>query len=380
MKITRFYRDLSKYIVKGKTLVIYGPRRVGKTTLVKDFLETTNLKYRFETGDNLLIHDALSSQNLEKIKEFVEGLELIAIDEAQNIPNIGMGLKLINDEFPDISVIVTGSASFELAGQIGEPLTGRKRNLTLFPVSQIEFKELYSNTFDLKQDLNKFLIFGSYPSVFTAGTIVKKIEELNEIIGSYLLKDILAFENLKNSKLLIDLLRLLAFQIGSEVSETELGTQLGIDQKTVGKYLDLLEKSFIIKSLRGYSKNLRSEITKKQKYYFLDNGIRNALISNFNDLEVRNDIGQLWENFLVIERLKNKEYSKIFSNSFFWRTYSQKEIDYIEESGGDLKGFEIKWNENKKFKIPAEFTDSYPNSSVEKVDRENYLKFITDNN
>lgn len=224
--------------------------------------------------------------------------------------------------------------------------------------------------------MNKFLIFGSYPSVSTAQSIPDKIEELNEIVGSYLLKDILAFENLKNSNLLIDLLRLLAFQVGSEVSETELGTQLGIDQKTVGKYLDLLEKSFIIKSLRGYSKNLRSEITKKQKYYFLDNGIRNALISNFNNPEIRNDVGQLWENFIIIERMKNKEYNKIFANSFFWRTYSQKEIDYLEESGGVLNGFEIKWSNKKKHKIPSEFTEAYPNSTVERIDRDNYLDFV----
>ena len=303
MKISRFYDNLEKYVQPGKVLVIFGPRQVGKTTLLNDFLKKTKFKYKLDSGDDARIQDILGSRSLESLEKYAEGYELIAIDEAQKIANIGEGLKLMVDHMPNIRIIVTGSSSFALAGQIGEPLTGRKTTITLFPIAQKELANLY-NRHELEQKLPDWLVYGGYPDVITAETSDKKKAVLEELLNSYLLKDILELEKVKGSKTLLDLLRLVAFQVGNEVSLTELATQIGMDYKTVARYLDLFEKSFIIYNLRGFSRNLRTEVTKKSKYYFYDNGIRNAVISNFNDLPLRDDVGKLWENFLFVERLK----------------------------------------------------------------------------
>ena len=268
MKLPRFYQNLEKYLKPNKVLVIYGSRQAGKTTLLKSFLARTKLKYKLDSGDSLKTQEILNSQDFSKITEYVSGYELLAVDEAQRIPNVGQGLKIIVDQVPGIKVIATGSSSFELAGQIGEPLTGRKRTLTLFPLSQIELSEIY-NPHEIKERLPEWLVFGGYPEAVTAKTRQEKKGALEEIVNSYLLKDILELEKVKGSKILLDLLRLLAFQIGSEVSLTELGEKLALDYKTVGRYLDLLEKSFVIFSLRGFSKNLRKEITKKANIIFL---------------------------------------------------------------------------------------------------------------
>jgi len=374
MKLPRFYQNLENYLEKGKVLLIYGSRQVGKTTLLTEFLEKTNLKYKLASGDDIRTQEILSSQDFSKILQYVSGYELLAIDEAQRIPNIGLGLKIIVDQKPDISVIATGSSSFELAGQTGEPLTGRKKTLTLFPLSQIELSNIY-NDFELIEKLPEYLIFGGYPAVLTKENKEDKIIILNEIVNSYLLKDILELEKVKGSKTLLDLLRLLAFQVGSEVSLSELGRQLAIDSKTVARYLDLLEKSFVLFNLRGYAKNLRKEVTKKSKYYFYDNGIRNAIISNFNDLNLRDDVGRLFENFLVCERLKNQSYNKIFANNYFWRTWDKQEVDWIEEREGKLFGFEFKWTESKSRSLKS-FMDNYGNTETKTVNRENYLEFI----
>ncbi len=374
MKLPRFYQNLEKYLKPNKVLVIYGSRQAGKTTLLKSFLARTKLRYKLDSGDNLKTREILNSQDFSKITEYVSGYELLAIDEAQRIPNVGQGLKIIVDQVPGIKVIATGSSSFELAGQIGEPLTGRKRTLILYPLSQIELSEIH-NPHEIKERLPEWLVFGGYPEAVTAETKPEKKEVLEEIVNSYLLKDILELEKVKGSKILLDLLRLLAFQIGSEVSLTELGEKLALDYKTVGRYLDLLEKSFIIFSLRGFSKNLRKEITKKSKYYFFDTGIRNAVISNFNEPELRDDVGKLWENFLAAERLKTQEYRKISANNYFWRTWDQKEIDWVEEREGKLFGFEFKFSKEKT-KIPREFSEIYPNSKIEIVHSENYLGFL----
>jgi len=374
MKLPRFYQNLENYLEKGKVLLIYGSRQVGKTTLLTEFLEKTNLKYKLASGDDIRTQEILSSQDFSKILQYVSGYELLAIDEAQRIPNIGLGLKIIVDQKPDISVIATGSSSFELAGQTGEPLTGRKKTLTLFPLSQIELSNIY-NDFELIEKLPEYLIFGGYPAVLTKENKEDKIVILNEIVNSYLLKDILELEKVKGSKTLLDLLRLLAFQVGSEVSLSELGRQLAIDSKTVARYLDLLEKSFVLFNLRGYAKNLRKEVTKKSKYYFYDNGIRNAIISNFNDLNLRDDVGRLFENFLVCERLKNQSYNKIFANNYFWRTWDKQEVDWIEEREGKLFGFEFKWTESKSRSLKS-FMDNYGNTETKTVNRENYLEFI----
>lgn len=375
MKMPRIYLDLNKYLRPNKALVIYGPRQVGKTTLLQDFLAATKLKYKLDSGDNIQTQHILGSQDFNLIREYAQGYELVAIDEAQRIKNIGLGLKIIVDQMPGIKVIATGSSSFELSGQIGEPLTGRKITLTLYPVSQIELSSLF-NTYEIKSKLEEWLIFGGYPEVVAAGDKTEKIRLLEEIVQAYLLKDILSLEKVKSAKILLDLLRLLAFQIGSEVSLTELARQIGIDYKTVARYLDLFEKSFVIYNLRGFSRNLRKEITKKSKYYFYDNGVRNAIISNFNNLELRNDAGMLWENFLFIERLKKRAYQNIYANNYFWRTWDQKEIDLVEEREGKLFGYEFKWGK-KTLKLPKEWAEAYPDSEFAIISQENYLEFIT---
>ncbi|NOX84546.1 MAG: ATP-binding protein [Chlorobi bacterium] len=374
MKVRRIYQDLKKFIQPNKALLIFGPRQVGKTTLMEDFISETNDKTKVVTGDDITIHNVLSSQSLKEIKSFCEGYELIAIDEAQKIPNIGIALKLMVDQIPGIKIIATGSSSFELAGQTGEPLTGRKTTLMLFPIAQMEML-FHLNEFELKEKLEDFLIYGSYPTIITSKEKEVKIRLLNELVGSYLFKDILDFERIKNPQVLIDLLRLLAFQIGSEVSINELSQNLKVDNKTVKRYIELLEKAFIIYVLHGYSSNLRKEISKKSKYYFYDTGIRNAVIANFNPLVQRNDTGQLWENFLVIERIKKQKYTSIFANNYFWRSWTKKEVDWVEEREGKLYGFEFKWS-LKKLKPPKLWLDTYPEASWKIIDKDNYLDFV----
>lgn len=374
MKILRYYQ-LEEYLKPNKVLVIYGPRQVGKTTLLKEYLSTCQIKYKLDFGDNLKTQDILSSQDFDRLKDYAEGYDLIAIDEAQKIRNVGQGLKILGDQISHIKIIVTGSSSFDLAGQIGEPLTGRKTTLTLFPIAQLELKNLF-NRHELKEKIEEWLVFGAYPEVITAKSKTEKRQIIEEIVHSYLLKDILELDKVKSPKLLLDLLRLLAFQVGSEVSLTELGTNLGVDNKTVGRYIDLLEKSFVIYNLRGFNRNLRKEITKKSKYYFYDNGVRNMVIANFNSLELRNDIGALWENFLFMERLKKRTYHQIQANDYFWRTWDQKEIDLVEEREGKLFGYEFKWSE-KKIKLPKEWLETYQNATLEVINSSNYLDFIT---
>lgn len=371
----RSYEPLETHIQKGKALLIYGPRRVGKTTLLQSFLKNTSLKYKLDSGDNFRTQQILSSQDFEQILSYVEGYEMLAIDEAQNIPNIGMGIKIIVDQRPDIRVILTGSSSFELAGQVGEPLTGRKQTLTLYPLAQSELLSIY-NKFELRENLEHFLIYGSYPEVVQASTKKQKLDVITEISNSYLVKDILTFDRVKNSKTLLDLLKLLAFQVGSEVSLSEIGTKIGVDYKTVQRYLDLLEKAFVIIRLGGFSRNLRNEITNKSKYYFMDNGIRNSLIAQFNGLSQRNDIGQLWENFIFIERLKHRTYQSMYANIYFWRTYNQQEIDLVEDRDGKLHGYEMKWSAPKTLHAPQQWAEAYKNSSYEIISPETYQKFI----
>lgn len=371
----RAYEPLDAHLQPNKVLIIYGPRRVGKTTLLQNFLGQTRLKYKLDSGDNIRTQQILSSQDFSQILPYVEGYQLLAIDEAQNIPNIGMGLKIIVDQVPGIQVIVTGSSSFELAGQVGEPLTGRKFTLNLYPLAQSELLAAY-NRFELREKLVDFLIFGAYPEVLQASNQRARIEILTEIANAYLLKDVLAFDRIKNSRTLLDLLKLLAFQIGNEVSISELATQLGVDVKTVKRYLDLLEKAFVVIRLNGFSRNLRQEVTNKSKFYFLDNGIRNALIAQFNGLDQRNDQGALWENFLFVERLKYRTYSSLYANVYFWRTYQQQEIDLVEEHGGKLYGYEFKWSQNKALQAPATWFQTYPNSEFVVIHPGNYLEFV----
>jgi len=372
--LKRIYDNLGNLLKKNKVLVIYGPRRVGKTTLLNNFLKKTKFKYKLDSGDNIKTQEIISSQDFDKILSYVENYELLAIDEAQRIPAVGLGLKIIVDQRENIYIVVTGSSSFDLSQQVGEPLTGRKRTIILYPLSQ---KELYFqyNKYELKEKLEEFLIFGSYPEIIISKNKEEKIEILNELVNSYLLKDILSLEKVKSPKVLLDLLKLLAFQVGKEVSLNELSNSLKIDVKTVGRYLDLLEKSFVIKRINGFSRNLRREVTKKAKYYFIDNGVRNGVISQFNDLSLRNDQEELWENFMVSERMKKLAYSKIYRNLYFWRTYDGQEVDLVEEGEGKLFGYEFKWSDRKKSKKPKDW-DSYENSEFRVINRENYLDFV----
>ena len=341
---------------------------------MNDFLSGSSLKYKLDSGDDIRVQEVLSSQDFDKILAYASGYQLIAIDEAQRIKNVGLGLKILIDHVPGIYIIATGSSSFELSGQVGEPLTGRKITLALYPIAQMELAKMH-NRFELKAKLEESLIFGSYPEVVTAADRNEKIRLLNELVGSYLLKDILQFERVKSAKVLLDLLRLLAFQIGNEVSWSELANRLGIDTKTVARYLDLFEKGFVIYNLRGFSRNLRKEISKKSRYYFLDTGIRNAVISNFNPLELRDDSGLLWENFLITERLKKQAYRGIHANNYFWRTWDRKEVDFIEEREGRLFGYEFKWG-SSKIKPAREWLETYAGAEFAIVNPENYLDFV----
>jgi hypothetical protein len=374
MKIERHYQNLDTFLKPNKALVIYGPRQVGKTTLLNDYLQTTSYKYRLDSGENFHVQDILSSLDFEKLKDYVSDYDLIAIDEAQKIPRIGEALKILVDHFPGIRIIATGSSSFELVGQVGEPLTGRKITLTLFPIAQLEMSKIF-NPFDLRTKLEEFLIYGSYPEVVVTSEKKEKIRLLHEISGSYLMKDILEFKRVKSSHKLMMVLRLLAFQIGHEVSFHEIAQKVGMDHKTLARYIDLLEKAFVILRVGGFSRNLRNEIVKKNKFYFYDTGIRNAIIANFNQTDLRNDTGQLWENFIFMERIKKQRYHEILANNYFWRTWNGEEIDFVEEREGKLFGFECKWSD-KKIKVPKLWQQNYPESTVEVIHPDNYQKFI----
>ena len=310
---------IEKLLKPRKVLILYGARRVGKTKLLKDFLSHSNLKYRIDSGDNIRIQHLFESQDFLALSDYVEGYELIAIDEAQQIKNIGMGLKIIVDQHPSLRVIVTGSSSFVLSQSVGEPLTGRKKTVVLYPISLIELNAMY-NKQELSEQLETFLRFGLYPEIVTTKNKKEKMEILQELVDSYLLKDILSLEKIKGSRQLLDILKLLAFQIGNEVSLSELASQVRLDIKTVGRYLDILEKGFVIKKIGAFSRNPRKEVTSKAKYYFYDVGVRNAIISQFNELADRNDTGNLFENFIVMERLKANAYLNRFTQSYFWRT------------------------------------------------------------
>ncbi|NGX62957.1 MAG: hypothetical protein KR126chlam6_00361 [Candidatus Anoxychlamydiales bacterium] len=371
----RYYKNLSKYLKPNRVLIIYGARRVGKTTILRNFLENTKEKYRLDTGENVFVQEILSSNNFNAILDYAKGYDIIAIDEAQEIANIGRSLKIIVDQIPNIKVIVTGSSAFNLSQNIGEPLTGRKRVLKLFPIAQKELNHDL-NKFDLKEKLSQFLIYGSYPDIYLAKTKKEKILLLNELVESYLLKDILAHEKLKAPNLLLNLLKLLAFQVGQLVSLSEIATQLHVHITTIERYLDLLQKSFIIYKLTGFSKNLRNEIKNKSKYYFYDNGIRNGIISQYNDLNSRDDVGALFENFIFIERLKRQNFNDFYGQSYFWRTYTGEEIDLIESIDNTLSAFEIKYSDKKKKKIPKSWNSSYPKSSYKIINSQNYLDFI----
>jgi predicted AAA+ superfamily ATPase len=376
MKIPRIATNLIKNkLITGKVLVLYGPRRVGKTTLMKNLLISQNSKYLLLSGDELSTKEALSSQESRRLNEVLSDNEILAVDEAQRIENIGLNLKILVDNNPDRIFLASGSASFDLANKVGEPLTGRKNTAMLYPIAYAELKD-YFGSYETKKQLERWLVYGTYPEVVIAEDPKIRKDYLDELVGAYLYKDILEMEGLRHADKLVDLLRLLAFQIGQEVSLSELASNLSINRETVERYLDLLEKSFVIFRVSGFSRNLRKEIAKNDRYYFYDNGVRNSLIQNFNPLNLRDDVGKLWENFMYVERIKASHYSGRSANVYFWRTYDQKEIDMIEEREGKLFGYEFKWQDQIKNATKREFMETYKNSEVQTITSENFESFL----
>lgn len=366
-------KSLLSSLKPGNVTGLFGARRTGKTVLMNSIVAALpKEKVLVVQGEDLDAAEILSSRRLSVLKDFVAGYDYLFIDEAQKIPDIGLNLKLMVDSIPGLSVFVTGSSAFDLRKNIGEPLTGRSRYFMLYPFAVKELKEDYLTS---KVNLEKKLIFGLYPQVVNAQTDQEKTEALESIRNGYLLRDILELDNLKDSIFIINLLRLLAFQIGNDVSLAELAVSLGVSRKTVERYLELLEKAYILFSTRGFSRNLRKEVTKSPRYYFWDNGIRNSVLSNYARLNLREDTGRLWENFCIAERMKINHYDRRTVNYYFWRTYDQKEIDLIEESDGQISGFEFKWAV-KQPKPPKDFIENYPGATFSVINPETYLPFV----
>lgn len=361
-------------IQANKVILLLGARRVGKTELLKKIEAKANERILFLNGDDIETHNLLEVRSTENYKRLLGDCRFLIIDEAQEIPDIGKKMKLMADTIEGLKIIASGSSAFELNNQIGEPLVGRMYSFELFPVSQMEFSAV-ETIVQTKGKLEERLVFGGYPELMHLENTQQKVDYLKELVHSYLLKDILMFEGIRKRDTILALLQKLAFRTGSEVSLESLGKELQISKNTVEKYLDLFKKVFIVYDVKGFSKNRDNEITKMKKWYFTDNGIRNALISNFNPLNLREDVGKLWENYLNSERMKKVHYLKMEVDSYFWRTHTQQEIDRLEEKNGKLNAFEYKWK-NEKVKIPTQFASAYPDASFSVINKENYLDFI----
>lgn len=369
--IKRILHDVIKQrLYKGKAIVLIGARQVGKTTLLKEIFPTQNDMLWFN-ADDLPVRDFFSNVTIERYRSMIGKNKIVVIDEAQRIENVGIKMKLITDNFPGIQLVVTGSSSFELANKINEPLTGRKFEYELFPLS---FNEMV-NDIGLFAEIQKLpirLVYGMYPDVVCNPGDEKEI--LNQLTNSYLYKDILEWERIKKPDKLVKLMKALAYQIGSEVSYNELSQIVEIDKGTIEKYINLLEQTKIIFRLPSYSRNLRNELKFGRKIYFCDNGIRNALINNFADVELRQDTGALWENFMISELRKYNQYTQKYCNTYFWRTTQKQEIDYIEEKDGKLTAYEFKWNPKKKSRVSSTFTSAYPESIVKTINPDNFYQ------
>lgn len=366
--------EIMSRMAPGKVVLVFGARRVGKTVLMQQIINDYSGRTLMLNGEDYDALALLENRSAANYRHLLEGIDLLAIDEAQNIPEIGKILKLIVDEIPEVSILASGSSSFDLLNKTGEPLVGRSTQFILAPFSQREIAQTESAV-ETRQNLESRLIYGSYPEVVMMENFERKADYLRDIVGAYLLKDILAVDGLRNSNKMRDLLRLIAFQMGNEVSYEELGRQLGISKTTVEKYLDLLEKVFVVYRLGAFSRNLRSEVTKAGKWYFYDNGIRNAIIGAFSPLSVRQDTGSLWENYLIGERRKASFNEKRYKEFYFWRTYDRQEIDLIEECSGQFKAFEFKWG-GKTPSVPKVFSKAYPDVEFQVINRENYLEFV----
>ncbi|HAQ37521.1 MAG TPA: ATPase [Saprospirales bacterium] len=367
--------NIKKKLLPNKVTIILGARRVGKTVLVNELLKTIDEPVLKLNGEDIHVHDRLAIRTVENYSQLLGSFRFLFIDEAQKIPDIGLKLKLMIDSIEGLRIVISGSSSLDIVQDTGEPLTGRKNTFILYSLSEREFNQT-GQGFNQIDKLRERLVYGSYPELLHLPDRQEKADYLNEMVSSYLLKDILVFENIKNSHKIFNLLRLIAFQIGSEVSLEELGRQSALSKNTVEKYLDILSKVFILHKVPGFSKNLRKEITKSSKWYFLDNGIRNAIIANFNPVESRNDIGQLWENYMISERLKFLNYKRISSNNYFWRTYEQQEIDWVEERAGSLYGYEFKWKETR-VKTPPQWKKAYPDAHFELINKDNFVQWLS---
>ena len=375
-QIKRILQDkISVRIEKGKVVLLFGARRVGKTFLLQQLLKNYKGKVLLLNGEDYDTHTLLEKRSIANYRHLLDSIDLLAIDEAQHIPEIGAKLKLMIDEIAGLSIVATGSSSFDLLNKMGEPLVGRAVQFCLQPLSQVEISPT-ENSLQTMQNIESRLIYGSYPEVITLHDYSRKVEYLKSIAEAYLLKDILAIDGIKNSSKMKNLLQLIAFQLGSEVSYGELAAKLQLSRNTVEKYLDLLSKVFIIYRLGSYSRNLRKEVTKAGKWYFADTGIRNAVIGDFRPLAMRQDVGALWENYLINERMKVNNNNELGKEFYFWRTYDNQEIDLIEETPEKLLAFEIKWG-NKMPKIPKAFAEMYQNVDYQVLNRTNYLNFIT---
>ena len=374
--ITRAIKNqIQQLLTKNKVLLVLGTRRVGKTYLIKSIQEDYKEPMVLLNGEDFDVQELLRNRAVANYKRIIGVAKLMILDEVQVIPEIGQILKLMIDTNPELTILATGSSSFDLLNKAGEPLTGRQIQFNLYPLAQLELKET-ETYIETTQNLEERLIYGSYPEIIQFKTNKEKADYLTQLIQSYLLKDILAFDGIRQADKIVRLLRLIAYQIGSEVSTNELATQLGISRATVENYLDLLSKFFIIYKLPAYSTNQRKEVSKSPKWYFFDNGIRNAIINDFSAPALRNDMGTLWENYLLAERIKRNSYLKENVQLYFWRNYNQQEVDLIELKDGKLQAFEFKYSPQKKVKVPAAFATAYPEASFDRISRDNYLDWI----
>lgn len=366
-------QTIQEKIGKGKVVILLGPRQTGKTTLITNICEKYP-RWLSLNCDDALVREQLQNSNLNSLQQIIGTHTLVFIDEAQRIKNIGLTIKLIHDNFKNIQLLVSGSSSLELANEINEPLTGRKWEYMLYPISWQEITE-HEGYLDARRQLEQRIIYGMYPEIVTH--IGQERDILFQLTSSYLYKDLFAYKGVRKPELLEKLLKALALQIGNEVSYNELSQLLEVDKKTIMQYLDLLEKAFVVFRLQPFSRNLRNEINSSRKIYFYDTGIRNALIANFQPLAIRNDTGSLWENFLITERRKFLDNNHQWANTYFWRTHTQQEIDYIEEREGFLHAYEFKWKAVKSIRFPKKFIDTYPEHKTKGISIDNYHEFLT---
>lgn len=372
--IERLLRDLiEKRLYRNKAIIVVGPRQVGKTTLLRMLVADTQRKVLMWNCDEPDVRRKLAEPTSTELRAEIGDADLILIDEAQRVKNIGITLKLIIDNFPEKQLVVTGSSAIELSNSINEPLTGRKYEYAMYPFSAEELINEFGAQ-DERRMLERRLVYGSYPEVVNnAG---EEREVLTDLVGSYLYKDIFSFQDVRKPEVIEQLLQALALQVGSEVSFNELGRLLGLNSVTVQRYIDLLEKSFVVFHLRSFSRNVRSELKKSRKIYFWDNGVRNAIIGDFKTLGLRPDVGALWENYVISERLKHNAYNSFYGKSYFWRTQLQQEVDYVEDIDGALHAYEFKWSKTKQPRLTETFAKNYPDHTFEVVSPDNYQDFV----